>query len=193
MIKKSFPSRVRRAPLWRIGPIAFGVFALCLLVLVCFQFSDLERIGRLLTNARPEFLFAALLAQALTYLCSAGVWRQFLRRAGYRQSLRTLVPLGVAKLFADQTIPPNGVSGAILVLRSLMHRGVPSQIAATAILLALFAFYAAFLIVVGVSLTLLWQHHRSHTAWTVALIFFALIAIGIPLLIVFARTYGATA
>ena len=96
-------------------------------------------------GARPGWLFLAFVAQAVTYVCTAMVWRQALRRAGHPRSLGMLVPLGVAKLFTDQVVPSGGVSGAILVARGLTRRGVPTKVAMAALLVGLVAYFAAYL------------------------------------------------
>src|SRR5271154_6049867 len=107
-------SRARSLLSWAIGLLGFLA-----LIFVVLHFGSLERMIELARSARPAWLLLAVLAQAVTYVAAALVWRQALRRAGHPRSLRTLVPLGIAKLFTDQVVPSGGVSGAILVARGL--------------------------------------------------------------------------
>jgi hypothetical protein len=44
-------------------------------------------------------------------------------------SLRTLTPLGIAKVFTDQVLPSGGISGTMLEVRGLTGRRVPTGIA----------------------------------------------------------------
>lgn len=174
----------------QLMPMLFGLIVFAAVVAICINFSDLRQILRLVLQAQPAWLIPALAAQALTYVCAAAVWRRLLRSQGYRRSLRSLAPLSVAKLFTDQTVPPSGVSGALLVLRGLVRRGAPTRVAASAVLLAIVAYYAAFLLAVLLSLAMLVFHHDSGAWLTTAIVVATSLALAIPALIVLARTRG---
>ena len=51
-------------------------------------------------------------------------------------------PSGIAKLFTDQVVPSGGVSGAILVARGLMRRGIPTKVAMAELLVGLVSYFA---------------------------------------------------
>ena len=73
---------------------------------VAAHHAEGRRFAELLRNARPAWLGAAAALQVATYVCAAAVWQRALRRnGGVRRSVRSLVPLGLAKLFADQGPP----------------------------------------------------------------------------------------
>ena len=154
---------------WRLSSWAFGLLTLLALVLVVLHFGTIEQFTRLALAARPYWLFLACVSQAATYVCAALVWRQALRRAGHPRPLRTLVPLGVAKLFTDQVVPTSGVSGAILVARGLTRREVPTNVAMGALLVGLVSYFAAYLVSVLTSLGILGyttvQTSRSSLWW----------------------------
>jgi hypothetical protein len=67
-------------------------------------------------------------------------------------------PRGIAKLFTDQVVPSGGVSGAILVARGLVRRGVPTNIAMAVLLVGLVAYFGAYLASVLASLGILWLY-----------------------------------
>ena len=168
----------------------FGLIALAALVLVVLHFSSIDRIIQLARAARPEWLFFACIAQAATYVCAAAVWRQGLRRGGHPRPLRSLIPLGVARLFTDQAVPSGGVSGTILVVSGLTRRRVPPPVAMATMLAGLISYDAAYLMVVLTSLGLLWSHHRGHPAVFVAVAVFALVIVAIPVAILSLKRWG---
>lgn len=134
----------------RAGWITGGVLLLALAVLAA-RYGESERFLELARQARPLWLGAGLALQATTYACAAGVWQRSLHHSGRTVRLRDLLPLGLAKLFADQALPSAGLSGTALVLRSLSGRGVPRGLAIAAMLVGLVSFYAAYAIAVTVA------------------------------------------
>jgi uncharacterized membrane protein YbhN (UPF0104 family) len=175
-----FPEPVQASGWRRLLPWAFGLGTLVALVLVVLHFGTIEEFTRLAWAARPEWLLLACGAQAATYLSASLVWRQALRRAGHPRSLGTLVPLGIAKLFTDQVVPSGGVSGAILVARGLIRRGVPTNVAMAVLLVGLVAYFAAYLAAVLTSLAILWLHGRANAALFVVVAVFVIIVVAIP-------------
>jgi len=161
-------------------PWAFGLLTLFALILVILHFSSLEEFTRLALAARPEWFILACIAQAATYVSASLVWRQVLRRAGYPRRLRTLIPLGIAKLFTDQVVPTGGVSGAILVVKGLTRRGVPTNAAMAVLLVGLVAYFGAYLVSVLASLAILWLHDRANASLFVVVTIFVAIVVAIP-------------
>ena len=86
------------------------------LVAVVINFAELEKFGDLLSQARPLWLFVALLLQLSTYAFVAAGWAATLRAAGAASPMRKLVPLSIAKLFADQAVPTAGMSGNVFLV-----------------------------------------------------------------------------
>ena len=175
-----FPEPAQASGWRRLLPWAFGLGTLVALVLVVLHFGTIEEFTRLAWAARPEWLLLACGAQAATYLSASLVWRQALRRAGYPRLLGTHVPLGIAKLFTDQVVPSGGVSGAILVARGLIRRGVPTNVAMAVLLVGLVAYFAAYLAAVLTSLAILWLHGRANAALFVVVAVFVIIVVAIP-------------
>ena len=166
---------------WRwLLPWAFGVLTLVALVLIVIHFGAIDQFTRLALAARPEWSILACAAQAATYVSASLVWRQVLRRAGYPRRLRSLIPLGIAKLFTDQVVPTGGVSGAILVVKGLTRRGVPTDAAMAVLLVGLVAYFAAYLASVLASLLILWLHGRANAALFVVVAVFVAVVVAIP-------------
>jgi glycosyltransferase 2 family protein len=166
---------------WRsLAPWVSGLLSLAAVVLVVLHFGTLEQFTRLALSIRPGWLFLALSAQAATYLCASLAWRQTLRRAGHPRSLRILVPLGIAKLFTDQVVPSNGVSGAILVTAALTRRGVPIHAALAVLLVGLVSYFGAYLLAVVGALGVLWLHHRANAALFIVTAVFIVVIVAIP-------------
>ena len=170
-----------KSPLWRrLTPWVFGFLTLSTLVIVVLHFSKIEEFIALAQKARPDLFLVACATQAIGYLCTALAWRQALARAGYRQALRTLVPLGFAKQFTDQVVPSGGVSGAILVARSLSRRKIPTATVMAVLLVGLVSDFAAYLGAALVSIVILWIYDRADWGLVVATSIFTAIAIATP-------------
>ncbi|HEY6400541.1 MAG TPA: lysylphosphatidylglycerol synthase transmembrane domain-containing protein [Blastocatellia bacterium] len=181
---KSPGSAAPRAPTasWplRIGPWLIGALILSGVILVIVSRGEIEDFAQLLHRAAPVWLLVGALFQAATYFSAAAVWYLTLRKAGARYSMRTLVPLGVAKLFSEQALPSGGISGTAFFIAALTRRGIPSEISLAALLVSLISYYAAYLLAAALSLTLLRFYHAV-SAWIVAVtILFCLVAVAIP-------------
>jgi glycosyltransferase 2 family protein len=166
---------------WRwLLPWAFGVLTLVALVLIVLHFGTIEQFTRLALASRPEWFILACVAQAATYVSASLAWRQVLRRAGYPRRLCSLIPLGIAKLFTDQVVPTGGVSGAILVVKGLTRRGVPTNAAMSVLLVGLVAYFGAYLASVLASLAILWLHGQANAALVIVVAIFVAIVVAIP-------------
>jgi len=179
------PSRWRTRLSWLAG--AMGLAALILIVV---HLGSLERTLALARSAHPAWLGLAAVAQAATYVAAALVWRQTLQRAGHRRSLRTLVPLGIAKLFTDQVLPSGGISGTMLVIRGLIRRRVPPEVAMAAMLAGLVSYDIAYLIVVSASVFILWLHGHAGITLFLGAAAFAAVTIAIPAGVLGLRRWG---
>jgi hypothetical protein len=155
--------------------VAFGVVAVHL--------AEGRRLAELLSSARPAWLGAAAALQVATYVCAAAVWQRALRHnGGVRRSVRSL-PLGLAKLFADQALPSAGVSGTLLLVRGLLRRGVPRGLAIAAMLADVVSWYAAYALLGAVALAILWHRGQVNRAVVAIGLVFLLLAAGVPLAI----------
>jgi uncharacterized membrane protein YbhN (UPF0104 family) len=168
----------------------FGLLALSAVVLVVLRIGELERFAELARGAETRWLLLAAALQLLTYVCAASVWHAALARIGQRRPLRSLVPLGLAKLFADQAMPSGGVSGTLLVIRGLARRGVPMHLAMGALLVGLVSYYSAYGLAALGALVLLQLHHAVGPAVVAVAAVFALFVVGIPVLVLSLRRFN---
>ena len=161
---------------------ATGMLLLVVFVAVAAHHAEGRRFAELLRSARPAWLGAAAALQVATYVCAAAVWQRALHRnGGVHRSVRSLVPLGLAKLFADQALPSAGVSGTLLVVRGLLRRGVPRGLAIAAMLADLVSWYAAYTLVGAAALSILWHRAELNPVLVTIGVAFLLLATGVPL------------
>jgi glycosyltransferase 2 family protein len=178
-------SRLHTLMFWLVGLLGFIV-----VILVVLHIGSLEKMAALARSARPEWLVVALLVQAATYISAALVWRQALVRAKHSMPLRTLVPLGIAKVFTDQVLPSGGISGTMLAVRGLIRRRVPAGIAMAAMLIGLVSYDVAYLIVVLTSGGILWAHHHINIALLTGISIFVVITVAVPTTVLGLKRWG---
>ncbi len=167
-----------------------GLLLLSGAIFLLTHFTELEHFTQLVRQAEPAWLVLALLLQAATYVSAAGVWYLALRQEGQAHSLRSLVPLGVAKLFSDRVMPSAGMSGAAFLVAALSRRRVPVRICMAILLLSLVTYYGAYMAAVFVSVLLLWFYHALHV-WIIAVVIvFCLFAVGVPAGALWMRSLG---
>ena len=173
---------------WKpLGFWLFGLLALIAVILVVLRIGELERFAELAQEADPRWLGLALVLQGLTYVCASSVWYAALARAGAPRSLRSLVPLGIAKLFTDQALPSGGISGTLLVIRGLARRGVPADLAMGALLVGLVSFYTAYgLAALGGLFALQLQDAVGPAVIAVAALF-TVFVVGVPVVVLSLR------
>jgi uncharacterized protein (TIRG00374 family) len=132
-----------------------GLMLLAGLVAVVSHFGEGRKFARLLERAQPAWILAAAVLQAATYVCAAAVWQRVLRKGRGRCTVRSLVPVAVARLFVDQVLPTAGFGGRLLVVKALQKRKVHTRLAVAAILVDLLTLYAAFAVCVVASLAII--------------------------------------
>jgi uncharacterized protein (TIRG00374 family) len=160
-----------------------GVLLLAALVVVVTHLAEERELARLVGQAKPIWLLGALPLQALTYVCAAAVWQRALVHQGEHRKLSGLVPLGLAKLFTDQAVPSAGMSGTLLVVRSLERRGIARAIAVATVLIGLVAFYVAYFLATAAAVAILWLDGELRTTILVPAAVLCLVAVGLPLAI----------
>lgn len=167
-----------------------GAFILAALILIVLRIGELENFTGLLEQAKPGWLLLALLFQFLTFVSLASAWRATLSKVGHPVALTRLVPLGLAKHFTDQAIPSLGMSGNLLVARGILKRGVPAPLALTAIVMDIIGYYAAYMLMVLLTLFILKTHYQASASLLAAFALFGALAVGIPFLIIWMKRRG---
>jgi uncharacterized membrane protein YbhN (UPF0104 family) len=161
-----------------------GAVLLCGLILFsAFHAREEERFAFLVLRARPRWLLLGIALQALTYCCAAAVWAVFLVRAGYPTPPGYLIRAAVSRLTVDQIAPSLGLSGRLLVIRSLTTRGVPVELATGAVLIDLLTNYAAHSMALLGTLALLWMRRQLSSVLLSATTPFLLFAAGLPVVL----------
>lgn len=130
----------------------FGVAVLLALGFVVVHRGEGYELLRLAGRIEPRWLALACVFQALTYLGDAWVWARVLARGDERRPLPWLVRLSFAKFFVDQFVPTGGVTGTILVVRSLERGGVSRGTSMAALVLRTCSYYLAYGIALAVAM-----------------------------------------
>jgi glycosyltransferase 2 family protein len=181
-------SRLRTLVFWIVGLAGFLA-----VILVVLHLGSLQKMAELIRSARPGWMLAALAVQSGTYVSAAFVWRAALREAGHPLSLRTLIPLGIAKVFTDQVLPSGGISGTMLVVRGLTGRRVPAGIAMAAMLVGMVSYDIAYLFVVLASAGMLWLQHRLNMALIIGVGVFVAVTVAVPAAVLGLKLWGQRA
>lgn len=161
------------------------------LILVVVRLGDLERVAQMAREARPLWLAAAVALQLCTYAAVAIGWALVLRRAGSPRRVLGLVPLAIAKLFADQVVPSAGIGGNLLLVDRLVASGVPRPAAVAALLVSIIGYYAAYAILALAMLLVLWLHREATPLMVGLVTSFLLVALAIPALALWLRRRGS--
>ena len=163
-----------------------AILVLLLMVFLASRFVEWSRFPDLLERARPAWLLAALGLQGLKYFVAAGALQRSMTAAGFPVPVPPLVPVVLAKLFADQVTPASGVAGTVLAGKALRNLGLSRGDATAALVVNTLAFYAANAITALTAIVILWERRGLHPAITVVVSLFAVYSVGMPALILWA-------
>ena len=182
-------ARLWRLLLQHLG-LFIGVIAIAVVVVAVSQIGDLETIAVMLRHARPGWLLAVLVLQAMTYIGVAAGWKIVLDAAGQPKPFRHLYPIAIGKLFADQIVPVAGRGGNMFVVDRLRALGVKRGAAVAALLVSMTGFYAACAACAGAMLALLWWRELASIWVVIFVVAFLVVALGIPGLAIWNRRRG---
>jgi len=176
LVEQAKGSRWRRVLSWLPGLVLLAG-----LVAVSSHFSEGKKFALLLQQARPAWVLVAALLQAATYVCAAAVWQRVLHKGRARCTVRSLVPVAVARLFVDQVIPTAGFGGRLLVVQALhKRRHIHTRLAVAAILVDLLTLYVAFAVCVIASLAIVATLSKVNHYILVLAGLFPIFALSIP-------------
>ena len=181
-------SRLRLLMFWVVGLMGFIA-----VILVVLHLGSLQKMAALIRSARLGWMLVALAVQSGTYVSAALVWRDALRVAGHPLALRTLIPLGIAKVFTDQVLPSGGISGTMLVVRGLTGRRVPAGIAMAAMLVGMVSYDIAYLFVVLASTGVLWLQRHLNVALIIGVAIFVVVTVAVPAAVLGLKQWGRRA
>jgi uncharacterized membrane protein YbhN (UPF0104 family) len=166
----SLPSSVAGSGRLARASWLFGGLLLLAVLVVGLHLGEVHEVVGLLAGLRLPWLAAALVLQALTYVCAAAAWQRALARLGEHRRVAALTPLSLAKLFTDQAMPSGGLSGNVLFVHALRRRGVGLPAAMAALVASMIGHYLASLVLAALVGLILARHGLLHPALGVLLI-----------------------
>ena len=169
-------------PKWKWMRAAWlpGALLLALVIVVSLRLAEAQRFADMVRRAEPFWLLLAAVLQVATYACTAAILALGLHRSHVPVRFRSLLPVGLVKLFVDQLIPTAGVGGTLVIVRILERRGVRTGIATAVIVVSVLAFYGAYALAVLLTLGILWLHARLSAAVLAPATLFSALAAAVP-------------
>ena len=138
-----------------------GIASIAGVIVIATHYSEVGVLFQLLRKARPRWLAAALIAQAGTYFAQAEIWRSVGRKTGKLIPMSLLYKLALAKLFVDQALPSAGVSGTVVVAKSLSRRGLSNGAVVAAVVINTTSFFSAYVAALAVALAIVIKSGRD--------------------------------
>src|SRR5580704_425310 len=161
--------RRRKAVRW----IANGVL---FVALVAGVFGLLPRLGGLrhdaagLRHARPAFLAAAIVAQALSLGCYAQLYRRVLAALGARVRFRLAADVTLATFFVSHLTPFGSATGTLVNASTLETEGIAATTTGEAIALTSLTSTIALIVLFGTGFAATAGRHVSHEYVVIAFI-----------------------
>jgi hypothetical protein len=153
-------------------PWLVGAALLVAVVAAALRFSEEQAFVRLVQRAEPGWLVLAVFLQAGTYLAQGGIWRRVGAAAGYQLSRTAAFELGLAKLFADQTLPSAGVSSGVLIAKALEWRQVAPTAVNASVLVNVASYHLAYVAALISALAIMtWRGQTNALVVATALVF----------------------
>lgn len=176
---------------WRVVGWWFtGFLALGAVIVVAVHAGEFQNFFEVLAGIKLQWVILASIIQSCTYVCATTIWWQVLKYSQHPISFKSLFPLNVAQLFAEQALPSSGLSGTLLVIKGLLNRGVKSHLGMGCMLVGMVSYYSAYLAIAIFSLVLVTLHQKINILIIMAIAIFAALAVGVPALVLWLRHLG---
>lgn len=107
---------------WKL--ITSALISLAIIVLAYLNRAFILEAFGLLREAKPQWLIAAFVVIALSYLVSAQVFNVVLRSLGYRMSMLRLWATALVAIVVSQSVPAGGVGSYAFLLTNFSRRGI---------------------------------------------------------------------
>jgi len=124
----------------------FGLAVLGVVVLVAAHFSEGRRVLAHARHVQPRWILVAGLLQAATYLGQGQIWRIVTRAGQVPVSMATAYRLSIARLFIDQALPSAGLSGTVVMVKSLEQQGIPMPVVMAGVVIDTASCYASYVV-----------------------------------------------
>lgn len=155
----------------------FGFAMLAAVIIAALHFSEQREFVRIAERAQPWWLAVAIVLQAGTYLAQGETWRVVARAGGVAVPSLVAYKLSLAKLFVDQALPSAGISGTVVVARSLQQRGVSRAVVMASVVVNIVSYYAAYILTLGLALLITLARGYLNPLMIAAAIFFVAFSI----------------
>lgn len=152
---------------------------LAALVAAAVHFSEGREFIQLAQDAEPLWLLVAVVLQAATYLAQGEVYRAVGRAAGSPLPLTLAYRLSLSKLFVDSAIPSGGISGTVMVAKSLEDRGLARPAVMAGVVVNTASFYAAHVLGFAAALVIAVFSHQSNALIVLVTVLFVLFGIAL--------------
>lgn len=156
-----------------------GAALLAAVVAGALHFSEERAFIRLIEHAEPLWLIVAVVLQAATYVAQGAIWRHVADACGFRLSRKTAFELSLAKLFADQAIPPAGLSSSVLIAMALERRGLPSPAVRASVLINIASYHLAYAMALGAALAIVASRGHAHIVMAITAVLFLAFCLGL--------------
>jgi uncharacterized protein (TIRG00374 family) len=159
--------RRRPAVRWIVHGVLFAA-------LVAGVFGLLPQLGGLthdaagLRHARPAFLAAAIVAEALSFACYAQLYRQVLAALGARVRFRLAADVILATFFVSHLTPFGSATGTVVNASALEAEGIAVATTGEAIALTSLTSAIALIVLFGTGLAATAGRHLSHQYLVIA-------------------------
>ncbi|HVY31947.1 MAG TPA: lysylphosphatidylglycerol synthase transmembrane domain-containing protein [Polyangiaceae bacterium] len=154
-----------------------GLAALAAVIAVALHFSEGREFVHLAQDAQPAWLVVAIALQLGTYASEGEVWQRVARACAISLRRSTTWRLSVAKLFVDQALPSGGVSGTLVIARSLEQRGVPRRAVGAGVAVDSASYHASYMACLAMAWLVTLPYHQANAAIGVASLLFVLFAL----------------
>ncbi|HVJ42092.1 MAG TPA: lysylphosphatidylglycerol synthase transmembrane domain-containing protein [Dongiaceae bacterium] len=200
-IRPDLRRKAAQLPWLHIARWFTGVICVGAVIAVVLNIADIERLLAIIRGIEPLWLLLALVTQAMTYAAAAGIWLQVLHANGSPVPFHVLYRLSLAQLFAEQALPSSGVSGALLVVKGLVNRGIEEATGMGCMLVGMISYYAGYLLAILASFIILFSEHDRHDPHMMVLVlpllvvagFFCLLIVAVLGLVFWLRRRGGLA
>lgn len=161
--------------------IGWGLFG----TLMYFFVRELPDIYRILRQARPLWLLAAIVAQVGTYFAGAHIFQNLLHFFGHRIPFKALFRQSFMASYFNQNVPSWGMASIAFIIYDMKkYRVPPAKSMTVGVMFAALALFTFFLILIA-SLLDLFLSHQLTSVHIFASIFAFVFVVGISLFLIF--------
>lgn len=149
---------------------------LAAVIVVALHFSEERELARIAERAAPWWLAVAVALQTATYAAQGEIWLVVTRGSGIAIPRSVAFKLSLAKLFVDQALPSGGISGTVVVAKSLEQRGVARPVVMASVVVDNVSYYGTFVLSLALALIIMAAGGESSPATVAAALLFTLLS-----------------